>query len=61
MKTVNIPDPVMSNTIAFQGLLERSLRLQKRIEDGITEKNNNLQNQIKLFNSYPDNDLDAAF
>ena len=48
MKTVNIPDPVMSNissnTIAFQGLLERSLKLQKRIEDGITEKNNNLQN-----------------
>jgi len=44
MKTVNIPEPIMNNTIAFQGLLERSLRLQKRIEDGVAEKNNNLQN-----------------
>ena len=51
----------MNNTIAFQGLLERSLRLQKRIEDGVAEKNNNLQNQIKMLSSYPEHDLEAAF
>ena len=37
----SVPSP-MSNTIAFQKLLERSLKLQKRIENSITDKNNEL-------------------
>ena len=61
MKAIDIPEPVLNNTIAFQGLLERSLRLQKSIEDGVAQKNNNLQNQIKMLASYPEHDLETAF